>query len=111
MLLVACVGARLIAAGHRLTACGERARRGWNRARIMSHARVASRHVRFLLARGPALDLAARALMYLAAGALDRRALRETITRNWDEFSRTEAAILSGLMAWEQAWYERMLKP
>ena len=74
--------------------------RGWRHATFAFFSRAAR-----------ALDLAARALMYLAAGALDRRALRETITRNWDEFSRTEAAILSGLMAWEQAWYERMLKP
>src|SRR2546425_10951206 len=74
--------------------------RGWRHATFAFFSRAAR-----------ALDLAARALMYLAAGALDRRALRETITRNWAEFSRTEAAILSGLIAWEEAWYERVLKP
>jgi len=60
---------------------------------------------------GRALDLAARASLYLAAGALRREALREAITRVWDEFSRTDAMILSGLMPWEKTWYERILKP
>ena len=30
--------------------------------------------------------------------------------RTWDEFSRTGATILSGLMPWEKVWYERVLK-
>ncbi len=57
------------------------------------------------------LDLAGRALLYLAAGILRRQALTEAITRTWDEFSRSDAEILSGLMPWERAWYERVLKP
>src|SRR5712691_1464449 len=59
---------------------------------------------------GRALDLAARMSLYLAAGTLHREALKEAITRTWDEFSRTDATILSGLMPWEKAWYERVLK-
>jgi SAM-dependent methyltransferase len=57
------------------------------------------------------LDLAARASLYLAAGTLRRQALTEAITRTWDEFSRDDATILSGLMSWEKAWYEHALKP
>src|SRR3989442_3064642 len=57
------------------------------------------------------LDLAGRALLYLAAGVLRRHALTEAITRACEEFSRNDAAILAGLMPWEKAWYERVLKP
>jgi SAM-dependent methyltransferase len=74
--------------------------RGWRHAPFS----VLSRAARML-------DLAARGALYLAAGTLDRQALRDAITRSWDEFSRTESAILSGLMGWERAWYERVLTP
>jgi SAM-dependent methyltransferase len=57
------------------------------------------------------LDVAGRASLYLAVGTLRRRALSDAITRTWDEFSRSESEILSGLMPWENAWYERVLKP
>ena len=30
--------------------------------------------------------------------------LKAAITRTWDEFSRSDAEILSGLMPWEKAW-------
>src|SRR6266404_1086167 len=57
-----------------------------------------------------AFDLAARASLYVAAGTLRRHGLKEAITRTWDEFSRTDATILSGLMPWERTWYGRVLK-
>src|SRR6266404_270873 len=63
-----------------------------------------------LSSAGRALDLAARASLYVAAGTLRRQALKEAITRTWDEFSCTDATILSGLMPWEKAWYEGVLK-
>jgi hypothetical protein len=64
-----------------------------------------------LSATARVLDLASRASLYVAAGALRRQDLTEAITRAWDEFSRGDAAILSGLMSWEKVWYERVLKP
>jgi SAM-dependent methyltransferase len=71
------------------------------------------RNAAFALLSGAAraLDLAARASLYLAAGTLRRDGLKVAITRTWDEFSRSEGEILSGLMAWEKTWYERALKP
>ena len=64
-----------------------------------------------LSSAAPALDLASRASMYLAAGALRLHELREAIETTWDDFSRSETAILSGLMSWESAFYARFLKP
>jgi len=65
----------------------------------------------FLSGSARILDLASRASLYVAAGTLRRQALKAAITRTWDEFSRSDAEILSGLMPWEKAWYERVLKP
>jgi SAM-dependent methyltransferase len=60
---------------------------------------------------GHSLHLASRAFMYLAAGALRLHDLREAIANTWHEFFRSEAAILSGLMSWESAFFGRFLKP
>jgi SAM-dependent methyltransferase len=60
---------------------------------------------------GRALELAARASIYLAAGTLRLRDLRGAIANSWEEFGRSEAAIRSGLMHWERALYGRFLKP
>ncbi|HET9491784.1 MAG TPA: class I SAM-dependent methyltransferase [Methylomirabilota bacterium] len=59
-------------------------------------------------ARG--LDLSARAAMYLAAGILRLSDLRHGIASAWADFGRHEAAILSGLMSWEEL-YGHALKP
>jgi len=67
----------------------------------------------FILFTGAAraLDRAGRASMCLAAATLRRHELRGAIANNWKEFGRSESAILSGFMPWEQALYERFLKP
>jgi SAM-dependent methyltransferase len=56
-------------------------------------------------------ERAGRAAIYLGAGVLRRDSLQRAIVKTWDSFSRTDAAISSGLMPWEQAWYGRVLKP
>lgn len=56
-------------------------------------------------------ELASRAVIYSAAGVLGRASMQRAIAKTWDRFSRTDAAIFSGLMPWEQAWYGRILKP
>jgi SAM-dependent methyltransferase len=61
------------------------------------------------VARG--LELGARGLVCLAAGVLDRRHLGRAIAQSWDDFLTAEAQILGGLMPWEQAFYQRFLKP
>ncbi len=58
-----------------------------------------------------ALELAGRASLYLAAGTLRLHDLRGAIAKAWEEFGRGEGLILSGLMHWEQALYDRFLKP
>src|SRR5437879_11283804 len=58
-----------------------------------------------------ALHLASRASMHLAVGTRRRHELREATENTWDDFSASEAAILSGLMSWENALYGRFLKP
>jgi SAM-dependent methyltransferase len=58
-----------------------------------------------------ALELGARALTCVAAGVLNRRQLAEAIAGSWDDFFTAEEQILSGLMPWERAFYERFLKP
>ena len=58
-----------------------------------------------------ALDLAGRASMCLAAGTLRLHDLRGAIANAWEEFGRSEGMILSGLMPWERALYDRFLKP
>lgn len=58
-----------------------------------------------------ALDRAGRASMCLAAATLRLHDLREAIANTWEEFGRSEGAILSGLMPWERALYDRFLKP
>jgi SAM-dependent methyltransferase len=60
---------------------------------------------------GHSLHLASRASMYLAAGTLRLRDLREAIANTWHEFFRSETSIRSGLMNWESAFYGRFLKP
>jgi SAM-dependent methyltransferase len=61
------------------------------------------------LARG--LELGARGLMCLAAGVLHRDQLVRAISKRWNDFGEPEAYVLSGLMPWEQEFYERFLKP
>jgi len=58
-----------------------------------------------------ALDLAGRASMCLAAGTLRLHDLRGAIANTWAGFGRSESMILSGLMSWERALYDRFLKP
>src|SRR5437879_6256755 len=58
-----------------------------------------------------ALDLAGRTAIHLAAGTLRLRDLRRAITDAWEEFGRSEDAILGGLMPWESALYDRFLSP
>ena len=60
---------------------------------------------------GQALELAGSALRYLAVGTLRLRDLRAAITNTWEEFGRSEDMIVSGLMPWEQALFDRFLKP
>lgn len=71
------------------------------------------RKVPFVLLSGAAraLDLAGRASMCLAAGTLRLHDLRGAITGTWEDFGRSEGLILSGLMFWERALYDRVLKP
>jgi SAM-dependent methyltransferase len=71
------------------------------------------RKVPFIILSGAAraLDLAARAAMSLAAGMLRLHDLRDAIVHTWDDFGRSEPMILSGLMPWERALYDRFLKP
>ncbi|MEK6767369.1 MAG: class I SAM-dependent methyltransferase [Gemmatimonadota bacterium] len=57
-----------------------------------------------------AFEVASRALMYLAAGTLRLQDLREAIANAWEKFGRSEEEILSGLMPWESALYDRFLK-
>jgi SAM-dependent methyltransferase len=64
-----------------------------------------------LWSAGRALELAGRALTYAAAGTLRLRNLQGAITNAWEEFGRSEPMILSGLMHWEQALFDRALKP
>jgi SAM-dependent methyltransferase len=73
---------------------------GWRKAPFM-----------LLWTAGRAVELTGRGLMYLAAGTLRLHHLREGITNVWEEFGRSESAILSGLMHWEQALFDRSLKP
>jgi SAM-dependent methyltransferase len=75
----------------------------------MRSRRDAAFAVLWLAAR--AFELAGRATLYVAAGVLRRESLQRAIIKTWDRFSRTDAAILSGLMPWEQDWYARVLKP
>ena len=49
--------------------------------------------------------------MYVAAATLRLHELRGAITNVWEEFGRSESMILSGLMHWEQALFDRALKP
>ena len=67
----------------------------------------------FTLLSGAALALerAGRASMCLAAGTLRLHDLRGAIANAWAEFGRSEGMILSGLMPWERALYDRFLKP
>jgi SAM-dependent methyltransferase len=74
--------------------------RGWRDAGFTGLSRAAR-----------ALDLGSRAMIYVGAGLLRRDGLQRAIVKAWDGFSRTDAAILSGLMPWEDAWYARVLKP
>jgi SAM-dependent methyltransferase len=71
------------------------------------------RKVPFVLLSGVAraLDLAARAAMFLAAGTLRLHDLRGAITNAWEKFGRSEPMIRAGLMPWERALYDRFLKP
>ena len=71
------------------------------------------RKIPFVLLSGAAraLDLAARAAMSLAAGTLRLHDLRGAIVNTWGDFGRSEGLILSGLMPWERALYDRFLKP
>jgi SAM-dependent methyltransferase len=71
------------------------------------------RRVPFVLLSGAAraLDLAARAAMSLAAGMLRLHDLRGAIAKTWEDFGRSGPMILSGLMPWERALYDRFLKP
>ena len=64
-----------------------------------------------LWAAAQALHLCGRAVMYLAAGTLRRHDMREATAATWDDFSRSEDLILSGLMFWERDVYDRFLKP
>lgn len=70
------------------------------------------RKVPFVLLSGAAraLDLAGRASMCLAAGTLRLHDLRGAIANTWEDFGRSEDLILSGLMPWERALYDRFLK-
>jgi len=74
---------------------------------------VGWRKVPFVILSGAArvLDLAGRTVMSFAAGWLRLDDLRGAITRTWDNFGRSEALVLSGLMPWERAVYDRFLKP
>jgi len=58
-----------------------------------------------------ALDRAGRATMFLAAGLLRLDDLRGAIAKTWDNFGLGETLVLSGLMPWERALYDRFLKP
>jgi SAM-dependent methyltransferase len=49
--------------------------------------------------------------MHLAAGTLRLQDLQRAIANSWEEFGRAEGYILSGLMPWEKALYDRFLKP
>jgi SAM-dependent methyltransferase len=64
-----------------------------------------------LSAAARALDLAGRAVMSFAAGWLRLEDLRAAITKTWNNFGRSETLVLSGLMPWERALYDRFLKP
>jgi SAM-dependent methyltransferase len=64
-----------------------------------------------LWSAGRSFHLAGRAFMYLAAGTLRRRDLRDVTTRTWDDFGRNDDLIQSGLMFWERDVYEAFLKP
>jgi SAM-dependent methyltransferase len=61
------------------------------------------------VARG--LELASKALAYLAAGVLRPADLGWAIAQVWEDFGHTESHVLSGLMPWEQEFYSRFLKP
>src|SRR5918996_397344 len=66
----------------------------------------------FMTLRGTArtLDRAGRASMCLAAATLRLEDLRSAIGDTWQEYGRSERAILAGLMPWERALYDRFLK-
>jgi SAM-dependent methyltransferase len=74
--------------------------RGWRKALFMIFSGTAR-----------ALDRAGRASMCLAAATLGLPDLRSAIGHTWETFGRSERAILSGLMPWERALYDRFLKP
>lgn len=57
------------------------------------------------------LELGARALVCLGAGALRRDQLNRALTERWQEYGTDEATALSGLMLWEREFYDRFLKP
>ena len=57
-----------------------------------------------------ALERAGHASMHLAAGTLRLEELRRAIANAWEDFGRSEDAILSGLMPWERTLYDRFLK-
>jgi SAM-dependent methyltransferase len=67
----------------------------------------------YVLLRGAArlFERAGHAFMYLAAGTLRLQDLQRSIAKNWEDFGRSEDAILSGLLPWELALYDRFLKP
>jgi SAM-dependent methyltransferase len=64
-----------------------------------------------LSAAARTLDRAGRATMSVAAGVLRVEDLQGAIARTWDNFGRSDTLILSGLMPWERALYERFLEP
>jgi SAM-dependent methyltransferase len=63
----------------------------------------------FLRGAGRVLELAGRASMYLAIGALRLDDLRRAIAHSWDELGPADNAP-SSLMPWEQGLYARFLK-
>ena len=57
------------------------------------------------------LELAAHALVYLAAGVMRPADLGSAIAQRWQDFGEEESHVLSGLMPWEHELYSRFLKP
>ncbi len=57
------------------------------------------------------VELAGRGLTHVAAGTLSVADLRATIADGWEHFGGREDDTLSGLTPWEQACYDRFLRP
>src|SRR5439155_14097911 len=84
------------------------ARRRRRAPRVMSLRRPAFRVVHAL---GLGMHRATRMLAYVAVGFLDRDALRRENEKRWSRFGVDPIHVESGLMTWEERFYDQFVPP